>query len=77
VAEETWREIEAGEHDWSKLALWRRPDQVLERCRTERDLAIAHGREDLYEAPESTAKRRRKRRRQMEIALRDSDDDGD
>jgi len=77
VAERVWEEVQRGEHDWSHLALWLRRDEVLVRCRGERDLAIAHGREDLYvPPPESGARRRRGRRpAQIPLTLRTGGDD--
>lgn len=76
--EQTWGELQQGEHDWSRLALWLREHEVLARCRTERDLAIAHGREDLYAPPANTpASRGRGRRRPTQIALRNTDEGDD
>jgi hypothetical protein len=62
AAATAWSEVQAGEHDWSSLALWLRPDQVLERCRKEQHLAIAHGREDLYIGLPPKPKSRRSRK---------------
>src|SRR5439155_6635744 len=79
AAERVWAELQRGEHDWSRLALWLRPDEVLARCRTERDLAIAHGREDMYSPPVNNSGRRsRWRRRSTQFALPTSEerDDG-
>ena len=45
-----WNELETGELDWAHLAMVRRPREVLAKCVTDRSLAIAHGREDLFEA---------------------------
>jgi hypothetical protein len=58
AAEKIWAEVREGEHDWSHLALWLRRDEVPARCRSERDLAIAHGREDLYVPPPESGTRR-------------------
>ncbi len=63
AAEQVWTEVEGGEHDWSHLAMWLRRDEVLARCRTERDIAIAHGREDLFTPPPEAPRRRGRRRR--------------
>ena len=54
-----WKELEAGDLDWAHLAMVRRPEQVLAKCVTDHSLAIAHGREDLYRAPDKKAKRKR------------------
>jgi hypothetical protein len=78
TAEETWGELQRGEHDWSRLALWLRRDEVLVRCHTERDLAIAHGRDDLYAAPgPSTTRPSRRRGRSSQLAVRDTQPHGD
>jgi len=69
AAQTVWDEVERGEHDWSHLALWLHPEQVLRRCRTERDLAIAHGREDLYESPPEKPRRGRRRGGNGQLAL--------
>ncbi|WP_295432661.1 BREX-1 system adenine-specific DNA-methyltransferase PglX [uncultured Thiodictyon sp.] len=69
AAQTVWDELERGEHDWSHLALWLHPEQVLQRCRTERDLAIAHGREDLYEPTPEKPRRGRRRGGNGQLAL--------
>jgi len=61
-----WEALQEGKYDWAHIALELWPDRVKEKCRTDRSLAIAHGREDLCEAPSpSAAKKTRggKRRR--------------
>ncbi|MBI4706186.1 MAG: hypothetical protein HY744_34250 [Deltaproteobacteria bacterium] len=53
-------------------------DEVLARCRTERDLAIAHGREDLYAPPAGApARRGRGRRRGVQLGLPHAGEDDD
>jgi hypothetical protein len=75
---EKWEEIQNGEHDWSHLALWLRGEEVLARCRTERDLAIAHGREELYLPPRTGRTRRsRGRRRPTQLSLRATEGEAD
>jgi hypothetical protein len=69
AAEAVWGEVQRGEHDWSHLALWLRPTEVLGRCRTERDLAIAHGREDLYVQPPERPRARRGRQPDPQLPL--------
>src|SRR5207249_451955 len=56
--ESCWRELERGDYDWAHLALTLRPDEVREKCKKDRSLAIAHGLEDLceVEAPKPKAK---------------------
>jgi hypothetical protein len=78
AAEQAWTEVTAGEHDWSHLAMWLRRDEVLERCRSERDLAIAHHREDLYVPPPENPRRRGRRKgatNQLTISGEVGDDD--
>ena len=59
-----WESLEAGEYDWSHLAFTLRPDEVREKCKTDRSLAIAHGLESLCEvkAPEKKAKKGKKKK---------------
>lgn len=59
---ETWEALEAGEYDWAHLAysLW--PDRVREKCKHDKSLAIAHGLEELYEEPPTTAGKKRGRK---------------
>lgn len=54
-----WKELEAGDLDWAHLAMVRRPAKVLAKCVTDQSLAIAHGREDLYRAPDKKGGRRK------------------
>jgi len=44
-----WQALEAGEYDWSRTAMRYWPRRVAEKCRTNKSLALAHGRMDLYE----------------------------
>jgi len=43
-----WERLERGDFDWSHIAMRYWPDRVREKCRTDKSLAIAHRREDLY-----------------------------
>ncbi|MEM0498295.1 MAG: BREX-1 system adenine-specific DNA-methyltransferase PglX [Methanothrix sp.] len=43
-----WRELEEGRYDWSRTAMRYWPDRVLEKCRSNRSYAIAHGLEDVH-----------------------------
>lgn len=38
-----WKKLEAGDYDWSKLAMALWPERVRAKCATDRSLAIAHG----------------------------------
>ena len=60
--EACWKELERGDYDWAHLAYTIRPDQVREKCKTDRSLAIAHGLEALctVQAPVKKAKKNKK-----------------
>ena len=45
----TWKKLEAGEYDWAHLAYSIWPDRVLEKCKSDKSLAIAHEMESIYE----------------------------
>jgi hypothetical protein len=47
--EACWKKLEGGDYDWAHLAnaIW--PGRVLEACRRDRSIAIAHGVEEEYE----------------------------
>lgn len=58
--EKTWGELEQGKYDWSHMAynIW--PERVLNKCRSDRSIAIAHNVEgDLWEKIEAPALRGR------------------
>ena len=57
-----WDKLERGDYDWAHLAYQIWPERVREKCRTDRSLAIAHGLEELYEAPAAEQKGQRGRR---------------
>lgn len=46
--ENVWTKLERGDYDWAHLALRYWPERVREKCQTDRSLAIAHSREELY-----------------------------
>jgi hypothetical protein len=60
---ETWDKLEKGDYDWAHLAYSIWPDRVREKCRHDKSLAIAHGLEELYEAPPEQPKKKRGRAR--------------
>jgi hypothetical protein len=68
-AEAAWAEVNRGDHDWAHLAMWLRRDQVLAKCQAEKDIAIAHGRLDLYTPPPEPARRGRLKRAGTQLAL--------
>lgn len=47
--EKFWQELAEGKYDWSYTAMRYWPDRVLEKCKTNKSYAIAHGRTELYE----------------------------
>src|SRR2546428_4513709 len=49
-----WQRLEAEEYEWSHTAMRYWPDRVLEKCRTNKSYAIAHGRLDVYRGGSST-----------------------
>lgn len=59
--EATWKSLEKGDYDWAHLAYAIRPQQVREKCRTDRSLAIAHDLEDLCEVEIAPKKKPRKK----------------
>lgn len=61
LLKDTWAKLEKGDYDWAHLAMNYWPDRVREKCKTDKSLAIAHGLESLYVAPEVTPKKRRGR----------------
>jgi hypothetical protein len=59
---ETWEKLEKGDYDWAHLAYTLWPTRVREKCKTDKSLAIAHGLEELYVEPPTSAKMKRTRR---------------
>lgn len=59
LLKETWAKLEKGDYDWAHLAMNYRPNQVREKCKTDKSLAIAHGLEGLYVEPEAKSKKTR------------------
>lgn len=58
--EACWKELARGDYDWAHLAMAMWPERVLQACRADRSIAIAHRREDLCppEAPRPARGRR-------------------
>jgi hypothetical protein len=54
--------MERGEYDWAQQAMDHWPDRVKRKCQTDKSLAIAHGREDLYQEPADDKSGKRKRK---------------
>lgn len=59
VLKDTWTKLEKGDYDWAHLAMAYWPERVREKCKTDKSLAIAHGRENLYVEPEAVPKKAR------------------
>ena len=54
-----WQNLEAGEYDWAHLAYSIRPEQVREKCKTDKSLTIAHDLEQVYVEPKIPLKKKR------------------
>jgi len=59
--EACWLGLARGDFDWAHLAISMWPDRVLEVCKKDRSIAIAHGKEDLCPAEPPKATRGRKK----------------
>ena len=59
LLKDTWAKLEKGEYDWAHLAMNYWPDRVRDKCKTDKSLAIAHGLESIYVAPEAKPKKTR------------------
>jgi hypothetical protein len=44
-----WEELKDGEYDWAHIAYSIWPERVEDACREDKSIAIAHGKEELYE----------------------------
>ena len=51
-----WDKLQAGAYDWSHLAMRLWPARVVEKCRSDRSLAIAHGLEDALWSQDQAGK---------------------
>ncbi len=74
---ETWEKLERGDYDWAHLAYAVWPERVREKCRSDRSLAIAHGLEELYEAPAGDQQRQRPRGRRRKAVVGDEAEAGE
>jgi hypothetical protein len=54
-----WKELSQGDYDWAHLAMSMWPERVLDVCKKDRSIAIAHGKEELCPAESPKAKRGR------------------
>ena len=59
--EACWRDLARGDFDWAHLAMSMWEGRVLEACKKDRSIAIAHGKEDLCPAEPPKATRGRKK----------------
>jgi hypothetical protein len=55
-----WDELTAGEYDWAHLAMAIRPNEVREKCKKDRSLAVAHGLESICQAAAKKTRSTRK-----------------
>ncbi|RME56407.1 hypothetical protein D6779_10675 [Candidatus Parcubacteria bacterium] len=44
-----WQRLQNGDYDWSHIAMHYWPERCLEKCKTNKSFAIAHGVEEIYE----------------------------
>jgi hypothetical protein len=44
-----WERLEAGDYDWSRIAMKYWPERAREKCKTNKSYAIAHGLDQLYQ----------------------------
>jgi len=58
--EACWKKLSQGDFDWAHLAMSMWPERVIEACKKDRSIAIAHGREELCPAEPVKASRSRK-----------------
>jgi len=64
---ETWQKLERGEYDWAHLAYAIRPNEVREKCKSDKSLAISHGLEELYVEPPVDAKKKGRKAKVVEV----------
>jgi hypothetical protein len=60
--EACWKELARGDYDWAHLAMSMWPERATKACRSDRSIALAHGREDLCPAEPPKASRGRKKK---------------
>ena len=56
-----WKKLSQGDYDWAHLAMSMWPNRVLEVCKKDRSIAIAHGKEELCSPEPAKAKRASKK----------------
>ena len=57
ILKEAWAKLEKGDYDWAHLAMNYWPDRVREKCKTDKNLAITDGLEQIYIEPPAQAKK--------------------
>lgn len=62
-AQKYWEELQEGKYDWAHIAYQLWPERVEALCRKDRSVAIAHGREDLWEGEAREAATRKRARK--------------
>lgn len=63
VLKDTWAKLEKGDYDWAHLAMNYWLERVREKCKHDKSLAIAHGREELYVEPPAAPMKARGRKK--------------
>ena len=63
VLKDTWTKLEKGDYDWANMAMNFWPVRVLEKCKTDKSLAIAHSLEHLYVEPDAAPKKTRTKKK--------------
>lgn len=66
VLNDTWAKLKKGDYDWAHLAMVYRPNEVREKCKADKSLAIAHDLEHLYVPAEPKAAKPRSRKKASE-----------
>ena len=60
--EACWKELARGDYYWANLAMSMWPERATKACRSDRSIALAHGRQDLCPAEPPKATRGRKKK---------------
>lgn len=63
VLKDTWTNLGKGDFDWAHLAMNYWSERVMEKCKIDKSLAIAHSLEHLYIEPEPQPKKARGRKK--------------
>jgi hypothetical protein len=61
---ETWKSLNNGEYDWSKLSFEIWPERIRDKCRCDKSLAINHGLDSLFEGADIKTKKRGRKKQE-------------